>query len=113
MFYKNLVESFFTNKQRILLLLGSNYYKPFYSEHIQEELGIKKSYASTLLTELERENKIRREIVDKRKRIFLTEYGFKLLMSCVDSVYSILHNFDHQELYGTYFTPETPEVVEH
>jgi len=80
---------FFTNKQRIVFFLRkrSDSLIPVFSCHIQQYLGIGKSYASSLLSELEDLGYICRKARDNRKHLFLTEEGIKLtnfvLLSCL------------------------------
>lgn len=78
-FENKIFPKFFTNKQRILIFLWSNQNVNVYSEDIQDLLGIHKSYASTLLTELEHEGLIIRERNGRKKVICLTENGFKMV----------------------------------
>ncbi|NVM19666.1 MAG: hypothetical protein HWN80_18335 [Candidatus Lokiarchaeota archaeon] len=66
-----------------------------FSCDIQKFLNIGKSYASSLLSELENSGYIGREMYDTRKRLFLTEEGMRLtdfvLFSCLSD--TELRNF--------------------
>lgn len=90
---------FFTNKQRILFFLRkrSSSMTLVFSCDIQKFLSIGKSYASSLLSELEEAGYISREIYDTRKRLFLTEEGMRLtnfvLFSCLTD--AELRNFEN------------------
>jgi len=54
-----------------------------YSKDIQYFLGIKKSYASQLISELEEDGFIYREVIGKWKRIYLTEEAKQLIQSSI------------------------------
>ncbi len=84
----NQYTDFFSNKQKILIYLRKFYRSniEIFSHNIQEELGIKKSYTSTMLIELESEGFIKRVPIDKRKRIFLTENGYRITQSSFQEI---------------------------
>ena len=75
------VPQFLNNKQQILLFLWSkhNQNEIVYSKDIQELLRIEKSYASSLLTELERDNFIVRKRDGRRKEVRISEAGIRLV----------------------------------
>ena len=79
----------FTNKQRILFFLRkkSDSLIPVFSSDIQQILCIRKSYASSLLSELEDSGFIYRKAYGNRKSLFLTVEGIGLtsfaLLSCL------------------------------
>ncbi len=97
--------NFFNNKQRILAFLRRNYInsKYIYSQDIQKELGIKKSYASSLISELERENLVKRDKEGKRKKICLTKKGNKFILFYLRKVLSDIEvNLLHKKVKFNY-----------
>lgn len=72
---------------------------PVYSVLIQTELNIKKSYTSSLLSELENDKIIKRIKEGKKKRIELTQKGFEetrkgLLLMLTDNEIMALQNIN-------------------
>jgi len=74
------VERFFSNKQRIMIFLRKSFKKNnfIFAADIQTLLGIKKSYVSSLLSELEVEGLIARKEIGRQKGIQLTKPGFDI-----------------------------------
>ena len=74
---------FLTNEQKIVFFLWSKYFDNcnIFSEDVQRLLNIKKSYASSLLSELEKSGKIYREDFGIKKRIYLTESWYANIQS--------------------------------
>ena len=74
------VERFFSNKQRIIIFLRKSYKKHVfvYASDIEILLAIKKSYVSSLLSELEAEGLIIRKEIGRTKGIQLTNMGFEV-----------------------------------
>ncbi|MFX0178510.1 MAG: helix-turn-helix transcriptional regulator [Candidatus Hodarchaeota archaeon] len=91
-FNKSVSLDILNNKQKIIFFVRkeSLINNLIYSEDIQEYLGIKKSYASSLLTELESEGLIQRELIGRRKKIILTKTGRKITNLCFRMILSDL-----------------------
>lgn len=56
---------------------------PVFSKNIENRFGIKKSYVSSILTELEHDALIFRKSEGKSKKIFITSQGISVIRNCV------------------------------